>query len=77
MTEEVQPQYQAFYEQMSGGPGLEVLTWRCPHHSVYSAIHSFNPEVSQEHVDQAKDDLLAYYQTSATCSCTPVIINPP
>jgi len=77
MTEAVEPRYQAFYEHMSGGPGLEVLTWRCSHFSVYSAIHSFAPNVPQETIDQSRTDLLAYYQTAATCGCVPVIITPP
>jgi len=74
MTEEVQPTYQAFGDQMSGGPGLEVLAWKCPHRSVYSAVHSVYPEVPQELVDQAKDNLLAYYETVADCGCAPVIM---
>jgi hypothetical protein len=76
MTEqqsEVQPQYQAFYDHMSGGPGTEVLTWRCPHFSVYSAIHTFSPDVPSEVIDESKANLLAYYETAATCGCAPVI----
>jgi hypothetical protein len=74
MTEEVQPQYQAFSDHISGGPGTEVLTWRCPHLSVYSAIHSFSPEVPAEVIDETNANLLAYYQTIATCGCAPVIL---
>jgi hypothetical protein len=72
--DEVQPQYQAFYEHLSGGPGTEVLTWRCPHFSVYSAIHTFSPEVPAEVIAEANANLLAYYQTANTCGCAPVII---
>jgi hypothetical protein len=70
---EVEPQYQAFYDHTSGGPGVEVLTWQCSHFSVYSAIHTFSPEVPPELIDESKTNLLAYYQTAAPCECVPVI----
>jgi hypothetical protein len=66
----------AGYSQLSTGPGIEVLAWKCPHTSVYCAIHSVEVEPSAATVDQAKAELLAYYQTTATCGCTPVIQAP-
>jgi hypothetical protein len=74
MTEEVEPRYQAFHDQMSGGPGLEVLALKCPHRSLYSAIHSVYPVVPQESVDQARDSLQAYYETVADCGCAVVVM---
>jgi hypothetical protein len=76
MSEAREGENNAGYSQMSGGPCLEVLSWKCLHHSVYSAIHSFSPDASPEVVDQARTDLLAYYQTSQPCGCTPVITPP-
>jgi len=66
----------AGYSQVSGGPGIEVLAWKCPHTSVYSAVHYYEAEVPAELIDPAKNELLAFYQTSATCGCVPVITAP-
>ena len=63
----------AGYSQISGGPGVEVLAWKCPHFSVYSAVHTFSPEVPDEHVEEARTNLLAYYELAKPCSCTPVL----
>jgi len=66
----------AGYSQMSTGPGIEVLAWKCPHTTVYSAVHSVEAEPPADIIDQAKAELLAYYQTTATCGCTPVVQAP-
>ena len=79
MTEEVQHhngEQNAGYSQVSTGPGVEVLAWKCPHLSVYSGVHTFSPEVPAETIEQAKNDLLAYYTLTASCGCVSVITPP-
>jgi len=78
MTDELQHHDvdNAGYSQVSGGPGLEVLAWKCPHLTVYSGVHTFLPEAPADVIEQAKTDLLAYYTLTASCGCVPVITPP-
>lgn len=66
----------AGFSQTSGGPGIEVLAWKCPHTTVYSAVHYYEADVPEDVVDEAKTNLLAFYQSTATCDCIPVTVQP-
>jgi len=66
----------AGFSQISTGDGIDVLAWKCAHTSVYSSVHFYLPTVPDAVVEQAKSELLAYYQATATCGCVPVIAQP-
>jgi hypothetical protein len=64
------------FDSYSTGAGTEGLRWKCDHLSVGSGLHTFDPVAADDIFEQTKSDLLAYWQTIATCDCAPPTAQP-